>query len=272
MVTSDVLARTPPPSGQILRYGKEPFQFAEFRYPPGEGPFPLLFVIHGGFWSAAYDLMHIRHLCSELSAHGVVTCSLEYRRIGNPGGGWPGTFLDVSDAVEYFRGRMSQDPRIDLKRAGVIGHSAGGHLALWLGGAHRISKDSDLYRGQKPWLRVVISLAGVADLRAGWRANLGGGAVGRLIGGSPEKYPKRYLDCSPIELLPMGLRQILIHGRMDATVPIAQSEAFVQRAKAAGDDVSLVSLDKVGHFELIDPESHAWNAVASPSLAALGVE
>jgi dipeptidyl aminopeptidase/acylaminoacyl peptidase len=180
--------------------------------------------------------------------------------------------LDVANAISYFKAKLTCDVRVDIERAAVIGHSAGGHLALWLGGKHRIPKSSAVYANQNQWLTAVISLAGVADLSTAWKLALGDGAVDKLIGGSPDQYPERYAEASPIELLPMGLKQILIHGRGDESVPISQSERFIQRAKAAGDEPSLIALDGIGHFELIDPESRAWDAVAGSTLAALGVE
>jgi acetyl esterase/lipase len=268
---SDILDRPLPPRGRVVRYGREPDQFAEVRFPPGEGPFPLLLVIHGGFWSAAHDLQHISHLCAALTSRGIVTCNLEYRRVGQAGGGWPGTFVDVANGAEHLRQLMSRDARVDMRRAAVIGHSAGGHLALWLGAKHRLPRDSVLRGGQSPWLTAVISLAGIADLSDAWSSQLGSGAVDKLIGGSPEQYPERYSEASPIRLLPTGLREVLIHGREDDAVPIAQSERFVQRARAVGDRATLLPLDGVGHMELIDPESGAWNVVARSTMEVLGV-
>jgi len=266
---SDILTRAPPAKGKRVHYGPGPLQFAELRFPSGSGPFPLLFVIHGGWWLSEYDLSHIGHLCVKFTSYAIVTCSIEYRRIGDAGGGWPGTFLDVANAIEYFKDRLSRDARVDIKRAGVLGHSAGGHLALWLGGKHRIPKSSALHTDERQWLIAAISLAGVADLATAWRLNLGDGAVGKLVGGSPDQYPRRYQEASPLKLLPMGLKQVLIHGRADDRVPISQSERFDMEAKVTGDDSSLFSLDGVGHFEIIDPESSAWNTVASSTLAAL---
>ncbi len=266
---SDILTRAPADQGIRIPYGEDPLQFGELRFPTGTGPYPLLFVIHGGFWSAAYDLAHIGHLCSRLTSLGIVTCSLEYRRVGNAGGGWPGTLLDVANATEFFRKTLSTDPRVDISKAGAIGHSAGGHLAFWLGGRQNISESSKLRQRDKPWLRAVISLAGIVDLHEGWHQQLGSGAVGRLIGGGPDRHEERYREASPIELLPMSLKQVLIHGKHDRTVPISQSEQFVKQAKIAGDKPSLIALEGTGHFELIDPESSAWDAVSQATLESL---
>jgi acetyl esterase/lipase len=269
---SDILTRVPPAKGKRVQYGSDSLQFAELRFPSGKGSFPLLFVIHGGWWLSANDLNHIGHLCAKFTSYGVVTCSLEYRRIGDAGGGWPGTFLDVANAIEYFKDRLTRDVRVDTKRITVIGHSAGGHLALWLGAKHRVPKSSALFTGRSQWLIAAISLAGVADLHTAWELRLGDGAVGKLMGGGPDQYPERYAEASPLELLPMGLKQVLIHGRADENVPISQSERFAERAKVAGDETSLVTLEGIGHFELIDPESRAWDAVAHSTLTTLGVE
>jgi acetyl esterase/lipase len=232
----------------------------------------VLFVVHGGFWKAAYDIEHIGHFSKKFSSYGIITCALEYRRVGNKGGGWPGTFLDASGAVDYFVELFKKDSRADIQRSAVIGHSAGGHLALWLGGRHKVPSDSELRLKESDWRPLAsISLAGVSDLKLGWKQNLGSGAVEKLIGGSPDQYPRRYNIASPIELEPTGVKQILIHGKEDETVPVSQSTRFFELAKQQGDDPSLFSLDGVGHFDLIDPSSEAWQAVARPTLEVLGI-
>ena len=268
---TDVPAGTQQANGERVQYGMDPMQFADVRFPIGKGPFALLFVIHGGWWLSANSLDHIAPLCDRLTSLGIVTCSLEYRRIGDPGGGWPGTFLDVAMAVEFFKDRLAKDRRVDIKRAAVVGHSSGGHLALWLGARHRVPKNSVLYTGREQWLTAAISLAGIPDLKSAWEEGLGGHAVDKLIGGSPGQYPERYLEASPLELLPTGLTQVLIHGRDDDHVPITQSQLFAEKAKAVGDEAELTSLDGIGHFDLLDPESRAWDAVAQGVLTALEV-
>jgi len=266
---SDILERPPPRFDKRVLYGYAPQQFAELRFPHGRGPFPLLFVIHGGFWRSEYDLSHIGSLCAAFSSKGIITCNLEYRRLGDSGGGWPGTFQDISLATEHVLKIVSQDSRVDAARTAVLGHSAGGHLAHWLAGRHRIPESSPLHSGQNYSLGFAVSLAGVCDLRTAWKQRLGSGVVARLMGGTPDEYPDRYDAGSPIELLPSGARQVLIHGTADVTVPVSQSERFVERAERLGEQPTLVKLDGVGHFELIDPESDVWPRIARAVLPLL---
>jgi acetyl esterase/lipase len=266
---SKILDRIPSPFDERTHYGSDPNQFADLRFPKAKGPFPLLFVVHGGFWQSRYDLSHIGHLCTAFTSKGIITCSIEYRRIGNPGGGWPGTFQDISLATRNILQTMSQDPRFDRSRTAILGHSAGAHLALWLTGSHRIGKGSPLHSDKRQVLNDAVSLAGVSDLGLAWKQKLGRGIVTKLMGGTPEEYPDRYSAGSPIELLPTGARQVLVHGGADDTVPVSQSEEFVHRAVKLGDRSTLVKLDGIGHYELIDPESEAWPSVAAAVLSVL---
>jgi acetyl esterase/lipase len=260
---SDILERRPPPFDQRITYGPELQHFAELRSPRGSGPFPLLLMIHGGFWQSAYDLKHTGTLCADLTGRGIVTCNVEYRRIGDPGGGWPGTFQDISLASYKIPEILSSDPRIDLTRTTVMGHSAGGHLALWLVGQHKISKNSLLHESRKSLIVNAISLAGVLDLRTAWKQKLGHGIVTKLMGGSPDHHPDRYDAGSPIELLPNGAKKVVVHGAVDRTVPVSQSEQYERKAAGSGDECSLVKLAETSHFDLIDPESDAWSSVVT---------
>ncbi len=272
MTDRDILTRTPPGADRRVHYGGHTPNFVDFRFPKGAGPFPVLLVIHGGFWLSAYDLAHMGHLCAAFTSKGVITCNLEYRRIGDLGGGWPGTFQDVATGTDYVFERMSADPRFDPERTAALGFSAGGHLALWLSSRHRACERSPLFSRPKDFFRGVVSLAGVTDLRAAWKLRLGDGAVKRLMGGTPEEAPERYDAGSPIELLPTGVKQVLIHGADDETVPVSQSEAFVERARSVGDEPLLLKLENTGHFELVDPESSAWPTVSRATLQLLGLE
>ena len=271
-ILSNILDRDPPPFDVRIRYGNDDSQFSDLRFPSGQGPFPLLFVVHGGFWQSRYDLSHVGHLCAALTSKGVITCNVEYRRIGNPGGGWPGTFQDISLATRNVLQTMSSDSRFDLARRAIVGHSAGGHLAFWMAGSHRISKGSPLFNDQKNALTRAVSLAGVSDLRLAWKQKLGHGIVTRLMGGTPDQQSDRYAAASPIELLPTDAREILVHGVADDTVPVSQSEAFVERAEKTGDRPSLIKLHGIGHYELIDPESEAWPTVAGAVLSLFDLD
>ncbi len=269
---SDILTKPAPSADLRVHYGAYSENFVDFRFPRGTGPFPVLLVIHGGFWSSAYDLAHMSHLCAAFTSKGAITCNLEYRRIGQLGGGWPGTFQNIATGTDYVFDKLSSDPRFDPGRTTALGFSAGGHLALWLSSRHRVDARSPLFSRPKGFFRGVVSVAGVTDLRAAWRLRLGDGAVKRLMGGTPEEVPKRYDSSSPIELLPTGVNQVLIHGADDETVPVSQSEGFVERARSVGDQPLLLKLENTGHFELVDPESSAWPTVSRATLQLLGLE
>lgn len=244
-----ILTRTPPLANTRLQYGDQAPQFGDLRLPetPGLRPVPVVVVIHGGFWRAQYDLEHIGHLCAALTDAGYATWSIEYRRVGQPGGGWPGTLKDVLQGASYVQ-QLAKRFDLDLQRVGVIGHSAGGPLALWLAG------ESALVHG-------VVSLAGVADLRRAAELQLGRGATQAFLGGEPTRVPRRYSAASPIERVPTGVRQVLVHGTDDDTVPLELSQRYCEAASAAGDEVELVTLPGTGHFELIDPLTDAWPVV-----------
>jgi acetyl esterase/lipase len=250
-----VLDALPPRPTARLAYGPDPLQFAELRVPDGGGPHPLAVALHGGFWKARYDLAHLGHACEALRQGGIATLSVEYRRVGQAGGGYPGTLEDVARALELLP-RLSAH-RIRADRAVVFGHSAGGQLALWLAGTQRS------LLGAQSTLTGALSLAGVTDLARGAALLLGGGAVEAFLGGPPEAAKEAYAKASPIALLPLGVPQVLLHGEDDDTVPVAFSADYAQWARARGDEVRFQPLAGVGHFELVDPRSTAWPQVVA---------
>lgn len=268
MGSTSVLHRPAPGGAVRLRYGEGPYHFGELRLPKGAGPHPLVVNIHGGFWRAQYDLSHARHLCAALTKQGFATWNIEYRRIGHEGG-WTSPFVDVARAMGYVRELVQAYP-LDAARVVVMGHSAGGHLALWVAGRATLAPDSPLY-GENPLRpRAVIALAAVSDLHRAWELRLGDGVVAELLGGSPAQQPERYAAASPIRHLPVGVPSVLIHGEQDAIVPLELSERYHTAALAVGDPCTLLPLPSAGHFEVIDPLSTAWQAVARAVQEAIG--
>jgi acetyl esterase/lipase len=225
--------------------------------------------LHGGFWRDEFDRSHTGPLAAALADAGYAVCTPEFRRIGQQGGGWPGTFDDVAAAVDALPGLVAAAAgagRVDARRIVLAGHSAGGHLALWAAARHRLPSSSSWSGPWSPSWRGVVGLAAVSDLRACHDQELGGGAAADLMGGSPGRYPDQYAQADPARLIPLGLRVRLVHGSADDRVPCGMSQDYAARAVAAGDDVGLDELPGYGHFELIDPLTGAWPAV----LAAFG--
>ena len=197
----------------------------------------VVVVLHGGFWRARYGADLMDALCDDLAVRGYTAWNVEYRRVGS-GGGWPTTFEDVESATD--RAKETGLPLVTL------GHSAGGHLAIWA--------------GARCGAAVAVSQAGVLDLVDAWDRVLSSRAAGELLGGSPDDVPERYAAASPAAQLPLGVRQLLVHGRRDDTVPVEMSRAYALRAREAGDEVELVESDE-GHFECLDPASESWAAI-----------
>ena len=253
----EILDLPAPAADARLHYGPHPLQFGDLRVPPGPGPHPVAIVIHGGFWRAKYNLDHAGHLCAALTKAGIATWNLEYRRIGNPGGGWPGTFLDVAIGADHVRD-LAAKHRLDSTNVISIGHSAGGHLAVWLAARHRISEGDPLATADPLGLLGAVSLAGVVDLCRAWELRLSDGVVNDLMGGPPEKLAARYRTASPIELVPLGVKVRLLHGTEDSVVPIEISNGYQKAAGRAGDDARMIVLPGADHFAAIDPRSDHW--------------
>jgi acetyl esterase/lipase len=259
----EVLTQSGPPPTHTLSYGAEPDHVVDLWLPDG-GPAPLIVLIHGGFWRAAIDRMHLRPMGGGLVEAGYAVAVPEYRRTGQPGGGWPGTFDDVATALDRLP-ELLQPYGLDAADAVWAGHSAGGHLALWASLRHQLPADAPWQLPAAPAVRKVVSLAGCADLSlvSDWR--LGRGAANDLMGGTPTEYPDRYALADPSVLLPGAVPTIHLHGTEDGHVPIAIGREYATRARRAGSPIEFVELPAVEHFALIDPLSAAWSLV----LAAL---
>jgi acetyl esterase/lipase len=252
-MSDDVLTRQPPPADARLAYGADPNQFLDLRLPPFQKkpPYPLVVNIHGGFWRAKYDLDHAGHLCAALAAKGLATANLEYRRVGNEGGAWPGTFADIRSAYNFLV-QNAQRHNLDSTRIVLMGHSAGGQLALCLA-AH------------EPSVTRVVSLAGVVDLQRAYQLHLSNDAVVGFLRGTPSEVPDHYREADPSELSMPQARQWLIHGSEDEIVPPDFSRDYVStKQKRSGkekEDVRLLEISGAGHFDVIDPRSPAWKRV-----------
>lgn len=257
-----------PPADARIPYGSITHQFGDLRMPRGTGPHPVVVMVHGGFWRARYDLEHVGHLCADLTRRGYAAWSLEYRRVGHVGGGWTGTFEDVAHGMDHLRVLAAKYP-LDLKRVAVLGHSAGGHLALWLAGRGRLKPGQALHVPNAFIPKGAVSLAGVVDLERAFTQHLGGGVVESLLGGTPTQVPERYHLASPAALLPLGVPQVLVHGTADSIVPIEQSVGYHARALSLKDPVRLVSLPGAEHFDVIDPKGERWPQVVEAVASVL---
>jgi acetyl esterase/lipase len=244
-------------SGIRISYGSKAFQYGELYLPQRkQDKTPIVVLIHGGFWRAAYGLSLMRRLARDLAQHSIAAWNIEYRRVGNANGGWPSTMLDVALATDYVH-TLASRYGLDEERIVTVGHSAGGHLALWVAARHRIVTGELV--SQNP-LRVTgaVSLAGCADLEYVAQLGLGRDAVIELLGGDPQVVPERYATASPAALLPLGVPQVLVHGTRDNNVPFDVSQFYARKAREAGDDVMLIELPGADHFVVIDPTSESW--------------
>jgi len=258
------VARLPVDAAQRIPYGPDAFQFGDLRLPAGRGPHPLVIVIHGGCWLSAFaDLDLTAPLATALTRAGMATWNIEFRRVDNPGGGWPGTLLDVGSAVDKVRD-LARDHPIDLDRVVVVGNSAGGQLALWAAARHRVPPESALFVRRPLRVDGAVNLGGVADLIAYHRESpVCGAPIPKLLGGALADVPERLRAASPAEMLPLGVRQIFVAGAHDTIVRPDHARRYVEAARRSGDDAHLVLVDDAAHFEVIAPGSSAWPQVES---------
>jgi acetyl esterase/lipase len=254
------------PGGRTYAYGADRSQHAELHLPAGEGPHAVVVLIHGGSWYKRFSKIVMRSLARDLRRRGFAVWNIEYRRVGN-GGGWPHTLSDVAAAIDHLR--AVREP-LDLRRVSVVGHSAGGQLALWAAGRPLLSpgvpggpSEGANRDGARVALTHAVALAGVCDLAGAYRA-WRGGAVQALMGGSPAELPERYAVADPMQLLPLQIPVLLVHGTTDATVSVKLSRSYARAATAAGAAVELIEIDGPagGHREHIDPHGGAWLLVA----------
>lgn len=248
-----------------IAYGADPLQFGELWLPKSGDLHPVIVLIHGGCWRAdlpGTELMD--YMAADLRDRGYAVWNLEYRRIGHPGGGYPGTFQDVAAGIDHLR-VLAPQYHLDLRRVAVSGHSAGGHLALWAAARDQLPATSPLRTADPLPIRGAVSLAGIADLNSyretGPDACGGPSTIDSLVGIQETDGRDVFADTSPPALLPLGDRQVVVSGALDPIVPPRFGQAYATAAASAGDPATSVVLEGAGHFELIDPTSTVWPGI-----------
>jgi acetyl esterase/lipase len=269
---------------RTFAYGKLADQVGDLYLPETARP-PIICLLHGGFWRLPWGRDHTAAIAVDLARRGFAVWNLEYRRVGTPGGGWPGTLHDVANGIDHLADLAARGERLDLQSLTVVGHSAGGQLALWSASASSSASSSSSASGHgrhdrrqaavggagapvagvDPPSRVritaAVGLAPVADLVLAYELGSGNGAVADFLGGSPQSVPQRYRTASPAALLPLGVKQLIAHGTLDDDVPVDVSRRYAAAAKAAADDLTFLELKSAGHMDFVDPSSAAYAAL-----------
>jgi acetyl esterase/lipase len=266
MTWPDLLGRPRPEADVTIRYGRKVNQLVDLWLPIAPSLRPVVLMAHGGCWqSDVADRRIMNWIAADLRRRGIAVWNIEYRGVDRPGGGYPGTFHDAAAAADALR---AYAPRhgLDTRRIVAIGHSAGGHLALWLAGRHRLPASSPLRSRDPLPIHFAISLGGLPDLEEAARppgSGCGTEVIGQLTGG-------RFADTSVPRLAPLGIPQLLINGREDRIIPAAYATDYAAQMRKAGDTVETRTIERTGHVELIVPESTAWAAAATEIERALG--
>ncbi len=258
-------------------YGRLNEQFGDLYLPSRQAGsrVPVVMFVHGGWWKNAYGLEYGGHLCEALKGAGVAAWSVEYRRVGDVGGGWPGTFQDVAAAFDYLKVLGTQYP-LDLGRVVVAGHSAGGHLAFWLAGRPNVPEGSVLHQPQPALpMHGVVALAGAVDLRltidlAGWFSFAHDKReVVSFMGGTPRGVPERYRSGNPGDLLPITVPQWLLQGTKDDQIPPELPGRWAEKVRRSGEQVTVEMIAGADHFDVVDPKSKTWPTVMATLKNAL---
>ena len=257
---AEVAALAAPPPTHRIAYGAGPLQFGNLRLPKKSGPHPVVLFIHGGCYLSQFSIGHVAALEQALADSGYAVWSVEYRRVGDEGGGWPNTFQDVARAADHLRALASQYA-LDLDRIVAAGHSAGANFALWLAARHRLRRDSPLYMERPLRIGAVLGLTPAPDFGALHTQGVCNNVIDKLMGGSPASVAERYRDASPALLLPIGVPQVLLVGGQDQNWGPA-GRAYHTLTVAARDSlVRFVADPASGHFDVIAPTTTTWRIV-----------
>ena len=246
-----------------LTYGKAPSQFVELFVPPGEGPFPVVVLIHGGCWVKEFQgLVQMRNLAGALTGQGIAVWNVEYRRIDEDGGGYPGTYQDAAAALDMLIAEANAR-HLDTNRLVLMGHSAGGHLVQWLAGRRNLPTTSPLYQANAFPIREVIALGSIGDLRnrtITLKETCGIDPL-KLTGRPSAARSDVYADTSPAELVPNGSHTVLINGALDHVSPPQTALDYAKRARKAGDVAETIVLPQASHFDEVSASSPAWAVI-----------
>jgi acetyl esterase/lipase len=271
MKLADYMALSGPPPMAHIAYGNAPSQYAELFMPKGKGPFPVAVLVHGGCWTREFGgITQLRNMAGALAARGIAVWNVEYRRVDEPGGGYPGTYLDMNAALDML-GRVARRNPLDLGRLVAVGHSAGGQLVQWLAARPRIPAGSPLYRADFLPVRQVISLGGLADLRREQHVIKSScdRDIADLAGTPGAARPDVFADTNAGDLMPNGSRTLLVTGALDTISPPRVAHDFAARARAAGDAAEVVILPGASHYDEVAATSPSWPLVLEQIEAAL---
>jgi acetyl esterase/lipase len=273
MKLADYMALTGPAPTATLAYGKAPSQYAELFLPLGKGPFPVAVLVHGGCWTKEFGgITQLRNMAGALAARGIASWNVEYRRVDEAGGGYPGTYQDMNAALDLLAHTARTQP-LDLQRLVAVGHSAGGQLVQWMAGRARIPSSSPLYQAGGLAVPAVVSLGGLADLRheAGVIKSSCDRDLVDLTGTPDSTRPDVFADTNAADLMPNGSRTFLVTGALDTVSPPRVAHDYAARARAAGDAAEVVILPDASHYDEVAATSPAWPRVLRAIETALGL-
>ena len=258
-------------SDERIPYGPAKSQFGDLYLPKDvKGPVPVVIMVHGGCWQVEVPAEAISGVAADLATHGVAVWSIEYRRIGEPGGGYPNMYTDVGMAFDKLRD-VAKTHNLDLTNVIAVGHSAGAHLATWAAARNRLPAGQP-WRGADPLkVKTVVMLNGLADLEH----NVGllplscgeDTTLVKVVGEKTAARPDVFADTSPNKWLPLGFRTVAIMGEYDSIVPPYVGLWWHKFASKAGDSVDLVTIKDGGHFDAVTPTEPEWTQARALILA-----
>ncbi len=272
----DLLDRPRPTGAITIAYGTDPHQVGDLWLPaqPVRTPTPLVLMVHGGCWQTGIaDRSIMDWIAADLAGRGIAVWNIDYRGVDRPGGAYPGIFADVAAATDHLR-VIGPRYRLETRRVVAIGHSAGGHLALWVAARRRLPSTSVLAGGDPLPIASVIAVGALPDIAAAQQienSSCTRSAMPALAGTASAERPDVLADTSVPRLLPLGVRQILLNGGRDTIAPPALATAYAEQARAAGEHVRTVEIAGEGHVELIAPGSRSWAAEVALIMAELGL-